>query len=352
MSKKKQMRLPNNYGGIVYLGENRRKPYGARITIGFEPKGEKDGVMQYRQKYKYLGFFEKRTQAMECLMEYNKNPYDVDQRKLTFNEIYKEWSKVHFEKVSSNTIKSYKTAYNKCSSLYHVPFSNLKSRHLQEIIDNVESASICIGVKSLFGLMYKYAIKHEIVEKDYSKFVDLPKAEKVQLPKPFTKDEIKKLWTMEGNEAIDMYLILLYTGMRITELLLLETKNIHLNERYMIGGIKTEAGENRVIPIHREIEHIIKRNIFEGQKYLFFTRSGNHKHYSNVRDKADDILKWANLYHTFHDTRHTFISQCSRLNFNEVLLKRIVGHSDTTITQHYTHKDVNDLIEAIDSFYY
>lgn len=349
---KKQMRLPNNYGGIVYLGENRRKPYAARITIGFEPKGEKNGVMQYRQKYKYLGFFEKRTQAMECLMEYNKNPYDVDQRKLTFKEIHDKWSIKHYEKVSPNTIKTYKTAFNKCESIYNVPFADLKTKHLQEVIDHVNSASVCIAVKSLFGLLYKYAMKDDIVVKDYSKFVDLPKVDKIQPPKPFTKDEIKKLWSMEGNEYIDMYLILLYTGMRITELLMLETKNIHLDKRYMVGGIKTEAGENRVIPIHREIEHIIKRNMFEGRKYLFFSRTGNHKHYTNVRKKADDLLQWANLDHTFHDTRHTFVSQCSRLNFNEVLLKRIVGHSDKDVTQHYTHKDINDLILAIDSFYY
>lgn len=352
MRKRKDLRLPNNYGGVVYLGENRRKPYGARITIGFEPKGEKNGVMQYRQKYKYLGFFEKRTQALECLIEYNKNPYDVDLRKITFKELFDEWAGKHFEKVSANTVKTYKTAFNKCDPLHSKTFADLKTKDLQSVIDGVPSASVCKSVKLLFGLLYKYGLKHEIVEKDYSQFVEIPKSEKIQPPKPFTKDEIAKLWSMQGNEYVDMYLILLYTGMRIGELLLIETENINLTERYMIGGIKTKAGINRVIPIHKEIEHVIKRNIFQGQKYLFFTRSGKKRIYTNVRKKAAEIIQWAGLNNTFHDARHSFISQAQRLNLDNLTLKRIVGHSDKDVTEHYTHKEIGDLLKAIDEFHY
>ena len=55
--------------------------------------------------------------------------------------------------------------------------------------------------------------------------------------------------------------------------------------------------------------------------------------------------------HTLHDTRHTFISAAERsgLSAESIILKRIVGHSTKgNTTAIYTHKDLPDLLEAID----
>ena len=52
-------------------------------------------------------------------------------------------------------------------------------------------------------------------------------------------------------------MVLLYTGMRIDELLSMRCENVHLKEHYMQGGEKTEAGKNRIIPILDPIYKII-----------------------------------------------------------------------------------------------
>ncbi len=52
------------------------------------------------------------------------------------------------------------------------------------------------------------------------------------------------------------------------ELLEIESENVHLNERYMIGGVKTEAGKNRVIPIHESIVPLIEYRLSQNRKYL------------------------------------------------------------------------------------
>ena len=39
----------------------------------------------------------------------------------------------------------------------------------------------------------------------------------------------------------DIILIMIYTGLRPTELLEIQTENVHLNEKYMVGGMKTKA---------------------------------------------------------------------------------------------------------------
>ena len=56
--------------------------------------------------------------------------------------------------------------------------------------------------------------------------------------------------------------------MRITELLEVENVNVHLDERYLIGGKKTDAGKNRVIPINKKILPFIKARYNPENKYL------------------------------------------------------------------------------------
>lgn len=86
------MRLPNGYGGIVNLGKTRRRPYAARITSGWNDEG--------KAIYKYIGYFAKRTDALQALAEYNNNPYDIDSRSLTFQEVYNMWVNRDLKNVS------------------------------------------------------------------------------------------------------------------------------------------------------------------------------------------------------------------------------------------------------------
>lgn len=65
------MRHPNGYGGISFLGANRRNPFRVRITTGWE-YDEKTG--KSKQKYATLGYFATRKEAMIALADYNKNP--------------------------------------------------------------------------------------------------------------------------------------------------------------------------------------------------------------------------------------------------------------------------------------
>ena len=65
----------------------------------------------------------------------------------------------------------------------------------------------------------------------------------------FSDPDIDRL--KAGNsETAKIILMLIYTGMRIGELFSLTLDNYHNN--YVVGGEKTEAGRNRVIPIRPE----------------------------------------------------------------------------------------------------
>lgn len=59
--------------------------------------------------------------------------------------------------------------------------------------------------------------------------------------------------------------------MRIEELLFMFTKNIDLKEDYMRGGLKTNSGKNRVIPIHHLIKPIIKKHYNSKRVFVHWT---------------------------------------------------------------------------------
>src|SRR5690625_7167108 len=68
----------------------RRRSSAVRVTDGWKIK-HKTG--KERQVFKEVGYYKSRTDAMIALAEYNQDPYDIDARKVTFDEIYSKWSK-------------------------------------------------------------------------------------------------------------------------------------------------------------------------------------------------------------------------------------------------------------------
>lgn len=346
------MKLPNGYGSIINLGKKRRKPFAVRVTIGYEEKGEVNGVKQYRQKYKYIGYFEKRAEALQCLVEYNKNPYGIS-NKATFNEVYTEWSTRKYEKIAISTIKNYTMLYRKCEKLYNIPFKELKTAHLQSIVDENKTASYVASFKVFFSQLFAYALKHDICEKNYSDFIEIPKVEKKKDKIPFTQKEIAYLWDQQGNIVADMLLVLLYTGMRIMELVEIKTENVNIAERFIfVHKSKTPSGV-RFVPLHKDILPIIEKHYNPNKPCLFVNSLGRGFGVDTFRkDRFNPFAEKHKLKHTLHEARHTFISQAHRLNINRLTVKRIVGHSDADITEHYTKTNKADLLNAIDLFSY
>lgn len=341
------MRLPSGYGSVIKLKGNRRRPYQARITKGRTDTG--------RIIYGTLGYFPTQKEALSALEEYNKNPYDLEENKITFSQVFEKWSKNHFEKVSDSAIINYSNAYNKyCQSLYNMRFKDIRLNHLQGVIDDCGMAHPTRAViKTLFNVLFKFAVSNDICDKNYAQFVDVGKREGKINRKPFTQDEIDKIFKyVDKLEYLDTVLIMIYSGLRIGELLDIKINNVHLEERYMIGGLKTQAGIDRVIPINKKIEPFI-RKYYEQNKdkeYLIINSLGRKMEYSNYRrEKFDNAMEKLQMEHRPHDARHTFATLMDNANANKLCIKRIMGHASPDITDRvYTHKEIADLINAID----
>lgn len=370
---KKRMRLPNGFGRIVEIkSKNLRKPFRAMVTTGFDELGRPIGKI-----LKPEGYFETYNEAYEALVEYHKNPYDLE-ADITVEELYKRWSDGYFQKVkSASSIRTITAAWAYCSSVYKMRAKDLRPRHIRACMENgtaningkEKSASPNIQgrIKSMFNLMLDYAVEYEIAQTNYARSfsVDDSVVEAKEKNKrehvSFTEDELKTLWeNINEVEYADVILINCYSGWRPQELCLLELKNINLENWTFKGGMKTDAGIDRVAPIHPLIRDLVKRKYQEakefGSEYLINATDrlahhpGKQLTYDMYRKRFQKVVDRLNLNpdHRAHDPRKTFITLAKKYKVDEYAIKYIVGHAINDITEKvYTERDIDWLQEEI-----
>ena len=342
------MKNPNGYGSIFKLPGNRRKPWAIQITTGWTDEG--------KQIKKYLSYHATRVEAIQALADYNINPYQFETAIITFAELYNRWADYKFNEVGHSAIIGYKAAFKTCKPLHDLKFAEIKTIHLQNLIQNCGKAYGSLRkLKVLFNQLYEYAMKNDIITKDYSSYVDIGKNKEASKRKPFTDGEIQKLWKYVNEiEFIDTILIMIYSGLRIGELLEIQTENVDLINKTITGGLKTEAGKNRLVPIHNKIFEFIKNRMEDNQSgYLITNTLGCQMKYSNyLRERFDPIMQQLSMTHLPHDCRHTFATLLNNAEANSTSIKKLIGHSSFITTEKiYTHKDVEELRKAIDLIY-
>ena len=372
------MKRANGTGSIYKMKDRkRRKPWRVRVTDNWVFDKEQN---IFRQKTINIGYFETRREAEAALLQYLDGPYDVKNRNMTFEEVYKEWYDEYTRKKckESSSQRTVEAAYKYCSGLYKMRIRDVRPYHMKEcmeqgfvIIDRGKdkgekrfvSPSTKKRMKSIFNLMFDWANERDLVEKNYARLfeVDSEVNEEYERNKrenvPFTQDEIKKLWeNVNKIPFADMVLIGIFSGWRPQELAILKVKDIDLENQLMVGGLKTDAGKNRTVPIHPLIADLVKNRYEEameiGSKYLFNDpdgQQGTYMTYDKYRRRFEKVMGRLDMsYHHAHETRHTFVTKAKKAKMDEYLLKRIVGHSIKDLTEDtYTHREFEELREAI-----
>lgn len=148
-----------------------------------------------------------------------------------------------------------------------------------------------------------------------------------------------------------MVLCGIYSGWRPQELAILKIKDIDLELQVMYGGMKTDAGKDRCVPIHPLIQPLIEKRYAEakelGSNYLFNDINGQqgiYMTYDKYRGRFNKVVERLQMDHHPHETRHTFITKAKRVRMEEYILKRIVGHAINDNTEKtYTHREIEEL---------
>jgi integrase len=326
------------------LSGKRRKPFIARKTMGWDDAG--------KQMYQTIGYYEKREMAMAALADFNKYPYSIEVSIITFGNVFDQWKEGKFEGLSRTSINGYNAAFAACIALHDMKFVDIRAKHMQDIIRTSNKGHGNLRkIKVLFNQLFKFAMENDIVNKDYATYVVVGKNTEDSSRKAFSDKEIKRLFEVVGNiNYVDTILIMIYTGLRIGELIILKPEDVDLKNRTITGGIKTDAGKNRIVPISNKIYDMVARRVLQDNEYLIARENGKQFKYENYyKEKFTPIMEQLNFKHKPHDCRHTFATLMSNAGADIIALQKIIGHASYQTTANiYTHKDIEQLKKAVD----
>lgn len=353
--KKRRMRLPNGLGSVHKIndGKNRRKPWRARVPshVVVDPENGRA-----TQKYITLGYFESEADAIQALMEYRKEPYTVEAATATFTEVYEAWKAKKFPDMSVSTRKAYNTAYNHNIALHKMKMRDIRTTDLERIMAEIKGGyGVQMGLKNLWSQMFKFAMERDLVTKNYAEFVStrdkMPETKRSAIP----PEDLAKIWEAidQGDQTAEITMIYIYTGMRPAELLEVKKENVDLESRIMIGGLKTDAGKDRHIPLHRCIMPYIERLMQTEGEYLIMrqgSKTPKKMGYEYFRiNYWHPFMERLGMNYTGHYTRHTTATMLREANVAEDIRKLILGHKSTDITDRYTHIKDDMLVAAMDT---
>lgn len=353
--KKKRMRLPPGLGSVHHIndGKNRRKPYRARVPAHVEFNAE---TGKATQKYITIGYFEEEVDAIEALINYRKDPYTLEAATCTFEDVFQMWKAKKYPDVSLSGQRGYDAAYKNSEPLHKLKMREIRTSHMEDVMQKTphgyQSQS---KMKSLWGQVFKYALEHDIVQKNYADFVGVRDDEPGTNKTAILADDRVKIWNAidAGDPDAEIAMIYLYTGMRASELLEVKKENVDLGARIMVGGLKTAAGINRRIPIHKDILPFVERLMQTDGEYLIMRHDKGKPQKMTYQRFLQ--YNWNPLMErlgmkdcTPHYGRHTCATMLREAGVDEDLRKLILGHANGDITDRYTHHPDYMLIEAID----
>lgn len=330
---RKHKKRANGTGTISKLSGNRAKPWAAK----------KNNVL--------IGTYATRAEAQRALGRL----VDVDvgeKFNMTFQQVYEKWLPEHAREIEAGSKDTYVWAYTFCEPLYNRKYRSLRTSDFQQIIIAMEqrgmAKSSCEKVMQLFGQLSAWAMREDIIYKDYSRFVNtiaVQKSEGIVL----SRKAVRAIQDSE-NPAADIVLILLGTGCRPNELFNARISDCHDN--YFIGGSKTSAGRNRVIAVARIGQQSYKKLLLaakaKGAERLIDGYKGNKDYRNFAKREFKELVQEIGEEFSPYDCRHTFATMAKRSGVDPQTLRRMLGHASLQTTdKYYTHLDTDDILTEI-----
>ena len=264
---------------------------------------------------------------------------------------------------SKNTIDTYLNALNHLNNEINKDILKLSSNEIEKFISslNLESSSIS-NYLSAYKTFYNYYIKIGKTNINPIDKVDTPKLSK-HLPTYLTVEEVDKLLNIEITDAFSArnksLLELLYaTGLRISELINLEFKNIDLND--CIVRIMGKGSKERIVPINDMAIKYLKIYVKGFRHKLVKTEQNNYVYLNNhgkkmTRQGVFKMIKKRTQEAGIkkdvspHTLRHSIATHMLENGADLRIIQEFLGHESIGTTQIYTHltnqKLKNDYME-------
>tara|TARA_X000001036_G_scaffold188839_2_gene178062 strand:- start:1902 stop:2792 length:891 start_codon:yes stop_codon:yes gene_type:complete len=265
-----------------------------------------------------------------------------------FNYLYIE------KGLSQNTVESYKKDIDSFLSwsyeLDNLNFINFQEAEINNYISflfesKLKSSSVNRKISSLKAL-YLYLIKKNIINNSPVSEIVTPKQEKY-LPISMSEDEVDKLLASPDLsieiEVRDKAMIeMLYaTGMRISELLNLKIIDMDINR--CVVKVLGKGSKERLIPFGESALEALKSYFSVRKnsmsKEVFLSNRGSKLSRVAFWKRIKIYLSRANLKESIspHTLRHAFATHLLNRGADLRSVQLLLGHSDLSTTQIYTH---------------
>lgn len=337
------MKRANGTGTVVKLGGNRRNPWAVKVAYEDRP-----GLIKRR----YLGYYRTAAEAQRELERYVQAVGKGAAPAMpTVREMYDMWSARKYEKAGKASITSYKAAWAYLAPVADKPIEKVMLDQLQAIIDQQEvagkSKSTVHNIIMVMRAVWQFAMEREVITRDRSEHVKMPLIGAKFEKGAFTREQVERVAELAGTvPGADTVLILCYTGFRINELLAMRPEDYDPETDALTGGSKTEAGRGRTVPVHPRIKPYILKRLEAGGDHIICGARGRGMSAAGYRANVwEKVVKAAGLplASTPHWCRHTAASMMKEAGVDELAMRRILGHSDRSVTDHYTHVDIDFL---------
>ena len=296
------------------------------------------------------------------------------------------------EKLASNTISGgqyarLKWTINKIknSKLGEMKIQDVTKNDIQEFLNSIKDLSDSY-IKKLYEQFVQayrraeikkyitYNPMYEVIKPKSDKQTKVVEALDINVQKTFT-EYLNKI-SIENEPYKNIFLIQMYMGLRIGEVLALSTENIDLKNKLLyvkrtltndkefaivLGNkTKTYAG-NRTLPIPDFLVPIFEEQLkyANGNLHnLIFTTNDNYIRTSAINKELkrifDEELKTSSKNISTHCLRHTYGTRCIEAGMTAVVLQRLMGHKDVTVTLNtYTsvfNKFKEDELEKVNNY--
>ncbi|MEG0643583.1 MAG: site-specific integrase [Clostridia bacterium] len=344
----------NGEGSISYIGS--KGLYRASVTVGRDNEGKHIRKYIYAKKRKDV-----QDKMIKLLNDVNSHNF-VQDNKITIVSLISE---IIETKYKSNLV-GHNTYGRSIGTLEHIINSDIATVPIQKAtytdIQNFLNTKIYLSnsyINKMYGMLtmvFKEAIKRNIISKDIMMYVVKPKSDKQDKQvKAFTVEEQKSILEMlQNNDSKYKNIILMsmFTGLRMGEVLALQTTDIdfkddiiHINRtitkdskgKSILGVTAKTYSGNRNIPITPTIKKLlsdIMSQMTSNEYNLLFTgKNDTIIRNTTLNNELKKICKDISSESvSFHMLRHTYATRCIESGMNATVLSKLLGHKDIETT--------------------
>ncbi len=270
-------------------------------------------------------------------------------------------------KYSKNTVMSYDLQLHEFEKTIQKKLNNVTKEEIMEFLikrKKTDSARTIAHYMTVLRSFYKFLEKEELLQKNPLDDLDMPKLPKT-LPKVLSKEEVERLLDIPLNNHYQyrnkaMLELMYASGLRISELISLQIHDVNLEMQTV--RIFGKGAKERIVPIGDYATYYLKVYIDQYRPFLLKKKETDILFLSSRGDRMTrqaffKIIKQLGIQQGIktdfspHTLRHSFATHLLENGADLRSIQELLGHSDISTTQVYTHISNQQLQENYTKFH-